>query len=407
MAVSVLVGVGSRYEQFDVNGGASHFLEHLLFQGTVRRPSAKQLAEEIDAVGGWNDAYTSNELTNYYVKVPRQHGVLALDILSDIVQNPLFDPEQLERERDVIVEEMNLTHDEPARFLADLLAEVLWPKDPVGRPIFGSEAVVRSISREAILNHKKDYYRPNNMVVAVAGQMDHQAVTDQVARQMGQMKSEPIRRRPILDPTTTKRLTNIFVRDTSQTHVLLGCQAYPYNHPDETAAKLVTAILGRGPSSRLYLELREERGLAYDVSADYSALTDTGSIEIYAGVNSEKAEGAILALLEELGQMRQSSIGKGELFKAKNQLRGSLQMSLESNSNVADRLGSQLLLLGKVRVLDELLTEIDAVTVDDVNRVSAQLFSPDRLRLAVIGPEPDKIKLKFEEIVGKHARSQV
>jgi predicted Zn-dependent peptidase len=224
---------------------------------------------------------------------------------------------------------------------------------------------------------------------------------------MGGMVPGPITPHDKLQRRSARQFVSTEDRQTSQTHMMLGCQAFGYNHPDEVAARAVTTILGQGPSSRLHVEIRERQALAYDVSSDYSPFTDSGMLEIYAGVNNDKTEQAVEALLGEVDRMRQGSVEKNELLKAKNQLRGALQMSLESNSNVADRLGSQLLLLGKIKSLEELLAEIDAVTVEDVNRVAAELLQPERLRLAVIGSAPEKVKSKFEEIVGKHVKSEV
>jgi predicted Zn-dependent peptidase len=407
VAASIMVGVGGRYENFDVNGGVSHMLEHLLFQGTARRPTAKQISEEVDAVGGWNDAYTAHELTNYYIKLPKQHGPLALDILSDLIRNPLFNPGEVERERRVIIEEMNLIKDEPPRHLADMLGSLLWANDPIGKPLFGSEELVRRILIPDIVSYKEHFYKPNNMVVSVAGQVSHEAVVEQVSRQMGDMAAKRVSGHKSLNSELSTELVETYERDTNQVHLLLGCQAYGYDEADEVVARCLSAILGRSASSRLYLELRENLGVAYDVSSEYSVFTDTGALEIYAGVNSDKAELAIERMVAEIMRIKTEPATKSELLKAKNQLRGGLQMSLESNSNVADRLGSQLLLQGKIRPLDELLAEIDAVTVEDVCRVAETLLKPERLRLAVIGPEPRKLKLKFEELIGNNGKGKV
>ncbi|HSX48368.1 MAG TPA: pitrilysin family protein, partial [Candidatus Nanoarchaeia archaeon] len=361
VTASIMIGVGSRYENYKINGGVSHFLEHILFKGTTQRPSAEQISREIDAVGGWNNAYTSNELTSFYIKVPRQHSALALDILSDMVKNPLFEADEIERERGVIVEEMNVIRDEPDRYVGNLLSPLLWPKDPMGYPVVGEEGVINIMPRQSIIDYKDGHYTAENIVVSVAGHISHEAVLEQVERQMGDIVQGSLATRPRLKRKSGE-LTNGLKRPTNQSHFLIGCEGYQLDHPDDATARVVSAILGRGMSSRLFLSVRERLGLAYSVYTGYESFTDTGIFEVYAGVNNDKVHEAIAEVLKELETLRSKEVEMPELIKAKNQLRGGIQMDMENNVKMSDQYGSELLLLNKILPTEEWLAMIDAVT---------------------------------------------
>lgn len=398
VTASIMIGVGSRFEDYKTNGGVSHFLEHLLFKGTAQRPSAEQISREIDAVGGWNNAYTSNELTSFYIKVPRQHSALALDILSDMIKNPLFEADEIERERGVIIEEMHVIRDEPDRYVGNLLTPLLWPTDPMGFPVVGEEEVINAIPRQVIIDYKNHHYTADNIVVSVAGHITHEAVLEQVERQMGDIAASPANAKAKLKRKVGK-LTNGLERPTNQTHFLIGCEGYPLDHPDDAAARVVSAILGRGMSSRLFLSVRERLGLAYSVYTGYENFTDTGIFEVYAGVNNDKVDEAIAAVLKELTLIRTTEVEMPELIKAKNQLRGAMQMDMENNVKMSDQNGSELLLLNKILPTEEWLAMIDAVTPEAVQRVAAELLEPARLRLAIIGPDPATAENKFKELI--------
>lgn len=399
--ISVYVGVGSRYENYATQGGISHFLEHLLFKGTPKRPSSKIISEQIDAVGGWNNAYTSNELTSFYFKVPHQHTALGLDILADMLRNSLLDPDEIDRERGVVLEEMNVYRDDPASFVHQLAPPLLWPGHPLGRPLLGSEEVIRSIQRQTIADYLHQHYQPRNLVVVAAGRVNHAALVKQAEQLFGDMKgSAPAPAQPVTKSLATTRVA-VQQKDTAQAHLTIGTVAYPYRHPNEPAARLIAAILGRGSSSRLYLNVREKQGLAYSVGAGTENFVDTGEFEIYAGVTVAKQADAITAIIEELRLIARQSVGEEELSKAKNQMRGGLQMAMESNSAVADRLGIQQLLLGEIRSVEQTLAEIDAVTAADVTRVATEMLAPNRLRLGIISPEPDAAVATFDRLTQK------
>ncbi len=387
--ISMFAGVGSRYERFTENGGVSHFLEHLLFKGTTSRPSTKIISEQIDAVGGWNNAYTSAELTNFYIKVPYEHTSLAIDILADMLQNSLLDPEEIDRERGVVLEEMNVYRDDPASYVHRLTPALLWPRHPLSCDVLGSEKVIKTIPRAAIASYLRHYYQPHNLVVVAAGRVDHDKVVAQVRGLMGSMAGEKVDRpTPAVTKLATKR-TATLTKDTAQVHLAIGTTAYPYRHPDDPAAKIIATILGRGLSSRLFTNVRERKGLAYSIGAGIENYVDSGEFEVYAGVNRAKQGEAITAIIEELQLITTETVAAAELAKAKNQIRGSLQMAMESSGAVADRLGTQQTLLGTTRSVEATLADIDAVSADDVTRVAADMLAPERLRLGIISPEPD------------------
>jgi predicted Zn-dependent peptidase len=399
VTVNIVIGTGSRYEDYEKNGGVSHFLEHLLFKGSSKYPSAQAIAEAVDAVGGYNNAYTAEDVTVFYIKVPQRDGALAVSILCDMVKNPLLDPEEIDRERGVIVEEMNLFRDDPPRFIGTLVPELIFPDNPLGHDIIGSEKVVKRISREEFALYQQQFYRPNNLVVAAAGSVEHDDLVRQVKGALGDMQAQDI---PTFKPISARpdaRRTLVYAKATAQAHFMLASRAYAYEAADEPAAKIVAAILGRGMSSRLFTNVRERQGLAYTVFSEVNSFVDTGLFEAYAGVNIGKTAQALDSVLHELERIRHEPVRPAELHKAQQQLRAGLEMSLENNASISDRIGLQLALLGRVKPIDEIIEGIEAVTVDDVQRVAHEMLAPEGLRFAVISPEAEGVAKHIEEIV--------
>jgi predicted Zn-dependent peptidase len=392
----MIVGVGSRYEDFAANGGVSHFLEHLLFKGSKHWQSTQVIGEAVDGVGGYHNAYTTKDLTNFYIKVPKRHAKLSLDILADMIQFPLLDETEIDRERTVVLEEMNVWRDDPAGAIYDLIPEVLWPNDPLACEMIGSEEVIKNISRQAIYDYQQLHYGPENIVVSIAGDMEHDAMVEHVTELMGKMKRRKPPRLKKVDLSLSDQLVVEREQATSQMHILIGCQAYKANHKRTAAMQVVSTILGAGMSSRLYLELRERQGLAYSVFSDYNGFVDTGAFSVYAGVSPENVEQAMQVIMGELKRLKTEPVGITELTKVKHKLAGGLQLALESTSAIADRVGSRMILLNEVKLPDETIAEIEAVTAEDVMKVARELFTKDTLRLAAIAPDTKQAQAAFK-----------
>jgi predicted Zn-dependent peptidase len=399
LTVNIVVGTGSRFEDYAVNGGVSHFLEHVLFKGTKKYPTAQHIAEAVDAVGGYNNAYTGEDVTSFYIKVPSSHGELALDILCDMIRQPVLDAEEIDRERGVIIEEMNVFRDDPPRFISTLLPELIFPDNPLGRDIIGTEEVINRIPRDDIAAYQRLHYRPNNLVVAAAGAVDHDTVVRQVTAALGDMKPAA---QPAIVPVSTGLAHDLCVthaKATAQAHFMVAARGYAYEHDLEPASRVLAAILGRGMSSRLFTNVRERQGLAYTVFAEVNSFVDTGLFEAYAGVNLDKIEQALDSVMHELDLVRREPVKAAELRKAQQQLRAGLEMSLENNASIADRIGLQLVLLGRVKSIDEMIAKIEGVTIEDVQQAARDLLDPDKLRFGIIAPEPEAAARHFRSLV--------
>jgi len=391
----MIVGVGSRYEDFKDNGGVSHFLEHLLFKGSKHWQTTQVIGEAVDGVGGYHNAYTTKDLTNFYIKVPKRHAKLSLDILADMIQFPLLEETEVDRERTVVLEEMNVWRDDPAGAIYDLIPEVLWPNDPLSNEMIGSEAVIKNIPRQAIYDYQQLHYGPENIVVSIAGDIDHEIMVEHVTELMGNMKRHKSPRLKRVDLSLSNKLVVEREQATSQMHILIGCQAYKANHRRAATLQVVSTILGAGMSSRLYLELRERQGLAYSVFSDYNSFVDTGAFSVYAGVSPDNINQAMKVIIGELSRLKTELIGAAELTKVKHKLAGGLQLALESTSAIADKVGSRMVLLDEVKTPDEIIEEIEAVTAEDVMKVANELFTAQKLRMATIAPDTRLAKKAF------------
>jgi len=385
VAVSVYVGAGSRYE-LDAEAGISHLLEHLLFKGTEKRPTAQQISELIDEVGGVMNAGTDRELTVYYAKVARPHFDRAADVLTDMVRHALISAEELEKERKVVIEELASVEDSPAQIVDILLDATMWPGQPLGRDVAGSKESVSAISRDATVAYLRRQYVPNNMVVAVAGAIEHEEIVDFVGGALGDMPSAtPSHWIPAVNGQQEPRLA-VQYKQTEQAHIEIAVHSCANEDPDRFPADLISVILGEGMSSRLFLELREKRALCYDVHSFASHYLDAGSFAVYAGVDPSKGTEAVQALLEQLALLRDSGITADELHKAKELSKGRLLLRMEDTRNVSGWLGGQEMLNNRIRTPDEVVALVDAVTMDDTRRVAADMFKNDKLSVAIVGP---------------------
>jgi len=379
-------GVGSRYEE-DRIAGISHFIEHMVFKGTSKRPTAKDISEAIEGVGGILNASTGRETTNYWAKVARNHFPLAFDVLSDMLLHANFDPNEIEKERKVIIEELHATLDSPPDLVNEIISEVIWGQQPVGRDIGGSDATVGQISREDLLTYMKKFYLPSDMVVSVAGNISHEDVLKRVEETLGQL---PSGERPKASPAQHLNGDNprlkIHFKETEQTNLCLAVPALHYSDPRRYILSMLDTIMGSGMSSRLFQQIREEHGLAYTVESYSSQLSDTGAWIVYSAVDPERIDDTITAIIRELNELRQERVPETELTKAKEYNKGRMLLSLENTQAVASWGGGQELLLDRILTVEEVVEQIEAVTTEQIQDMAQELFRPEKMRLAVVGP---------------------
>ena len=384
VAISIYVGAGSRYET-PAESGISHFIEHLCFKGTAKRPTAQEISEVIDSVGGVMNAATDREYTVYYAKVARPHMGLALDVLSDLVQGPVFDAEEMEKERKVVIEELAAVADSPAQ-MADLrLDELLWPDQPLGWDIAGSEESVKGLSHDKVLDYFNRQYTPNNIVVSVAGNVAESEVLELLQPGLASMrKGAPTAWFPAQNGETVGTVSAIN-RRTEQSHVAIGMHGLPLGHPDRYALDLLSVLFGESMSSRLFMELRERQGLCYDVNSYVNHFLDTGSFGLYAAVDPSNARKAVSALVGELRRLTEG-VPDEELTKARELAKGRMLLRLEDTRAVSGWLGGQEVLTGNVLTPEDVIEKLDGVATTDLRRVIETLLAEHKLNLAVAGP---------------------
>lgn len=377
--------VGSRYEENTV-AGISHFIEHMLFKGTRRYPTARLISEAIEGVGGIFNASTGKELTSYTARVPAEHLSIVMDVMADMIRQPLFDPIEIEKERGVILEELSSTRDDPQEWVNLLIDQTMWPGLPLGRDDAGFEQTVAQLSRQQMLNYLDEYYRPNSLVVSIAGNIDQAQIIDLTESLFGDW--EPRQHTswtPSLPPPDAPPVA-VIQKETEQANICLGTLGVAHTSPDYYPLVLMNALLGDGMSSRLFQSIREERGLAYDIGSYYNTYFETGNLVVSAGVDPAQAEPAIRAIIAELSHLYDTLVPADELDRTKAYVRGSMVLGLEGTQQVAFWLGSQESLRDAIIDVDEVIANIDAVTQEDIQRVAQTCFAPEWRRLAIIGP---------------------
>jgi predicted Zn-dependent peptidase len=383
-SVVFMFGAGSRLEDERL-AGVSHFIEHLFFKGTQRRPTSKEIADAIEGVGGFINASTDKELTAYWARVPAEHLELGLDVLFDIVSNSKLAPDDVERERMVILEELKMYQDQPQDYVLNLLEEVIWPGHPLGRDIAGTEESVARLTRDDILEYADAYYRLPNLVIGAAGAIDERETLAAVSSRL----TLPSEANGALTPEAPSALDRPHVvlrrKRTEQAHICLGVRAHGYLDPDRYALDLLNTVLGEGMSSRLFLNIRERLGLAYDVHSFTQKHRDTGHLGVYLGVDPKKAEEAIRAVIAEMRMLCDQDLTDEELQRAKEFTKGRLRLDLETTNGVAFWLTYQELLLGGIRSIEDELKLVDVVTAADVRRVANSVLH-EPIQMAVIGP---------------------
>lgn len=382
VSIGVWVITGSRDEQPQENG-ISHFIEHLLFKGTEKR-TAFDIAKEIDSVGGTLNAFTGREYTCFYAKVIDQNLPLAIDLLSDIFLHSLMDLKDVEKERMVILQEIKMVEDTPDDYIHDLFNRVCWGDHPLGFPIYGTSDLVQSFRRDQLYQFFRENYPPDRIVVCAAGNLEHRQVVDMIEGTFGKItKSDKIRGRSKPDPIST---TNIRKRDLEQVHFCLGTRGLQYNHSLRFASYILNTILGGGMSSRLFQEIRENRGLAYSVYSYLPTYIDSGLVVVYAGTNEDSFQEVIELVLKEFDRLKKEPLKNGELETAKEQLKGNLLLSLESSDNLMTRLAKNEIYFQSYLPVEKILKGIDEVKEETVRQLANEIFDERLFCLTVLGP---------------------
>jgi predicted Zn-dependent peptidase len=374
--------IGSRSETQELNGVA-HFIEHLLFKGTAHR-TAEEIARQVDSIGGHLDAFTAKETICYSTKVLDEHLPIAFDILADLLIYPKFDPEDMEKERGVILEEIKMVEDTPDDLVHEIFMQNFWKDQPLGRPILGTKQTVNKLYRDRVVEFFGEFYTPDNLIIAAAGNLEHGAVVDLIATKFGSIRTH--RNGYVEVPAHThSRITIRNKRELEQVHICLGVPSYPLSHENRYACYILNTILGGGMSSRLFQNIREKQGLVYAIFSGLNSYRDTGCLSIYAGTSLETAEKVVDLVIEELRNLKRNPVDAEELRRAKDHLKGSLMLSLESTSSRMSNLARQELHFGKYFSLDEMIHSIEQVTAEQVQEVATAFFDTRQIALTVLG----------------------
>lgn len=384
VSVGIFVGAGSRYED-EAHAGASHFLEHMLFKGTEKRPEPQMISGAIESVGGVLNASTDREATLYYARVARDHFDIALDVLSDMALHPLFKPDEVERERGVIIEEISMIYDQPDAIADLLIDQALWPDQAMGRDVAGTKETISALSGQALADYHAKQYVPGNAVVAVAGNVEHAEVVAQVAERMGDWSGGPPLGWEAVRPAPAGVRVNVGNKSTDQAHLCLAMDGVSNVADDRYAVDLMNTVLGEGMTSRLFMEVRERRGLAYEVHSSSSHYRDCGALIIGCGVDTAKVNDAVEAIVGELDKMREG-VPEEELERAVEFAVGRLYLRMEDTRSVMGWIGGQELLRGTVRTPDEVVADVRAVTLQQVTDAARKYLAPGSFKFAVVGP---------------------
>ncbi len=397
VSINFLFGAGSRYES-DELAGASHLFEHMLFKGTKSRPTPRDVSEVVEGVGGALNAFTDKELTGYWCRLARPHYREGIDLIADMVRNSLLRQDDIDREKQVVYEEIRATNDSPGGRAAVMLEEVLWPDQPLGRDVAGSIESVGAITRDQMLDYLHTQYISSNTVIAVAGNIHHSDVVHQIEDLMGDLHDgEPLPMSQFKD-NLAGPVATVENRPTEQAHLTIGMHGLSMSDDERHALNLLSVILGESMSSRLFEEIREQRGLAYDIHSSVHSLTDTGVMMIGAGIDPARVNEAVPVIVQEVARMREGVTEK-EFSQSKELTKGRMMLRMEESRVVSGFLGGQELLKGEVRTVDEVLADIDAVEIDDLAKVAQRVIRPDKMALSMVGPfedpEPFKEAMRF------------
>ncbi len=393
VTVLIMVEAGSKYENKKISG-LSHFLEHMCFKGTIKRPKAIDISRELDSIGSQYNAFTAQEFTGYYAKAHPKHLRKLIDIISDLYLNPTFPTEEMEKEKGVIVEEINMYEDTPQRHIYDLFMSLLYGDQPAGWNIAGTRETVRSMKREDFVNYRKKHYLANTTTLIVAGNFDQKEVEREAKRAFADLSHRNRQSKPKVVEKQGSPQILIKQKQTDQTHLILGARAYPIKSPKIPALKVLNTILGSGMSSRLFQKLREEMGVGYYVKSFTDEYTDHGYLGVACGVDKKRVEEVVNAILEEFRRLENEVVPANELQKAKDYLIGNLFLGLETSDATAEFFGYQEVLKHSLETPQDMAKEIKKVSARDIQKIAKEIFQNHKLNLAVIGQDINKNSLQ-------------
>lgn len=399
VTVLVMAETGSKYEDRETNG-LSHFLEHMLFKGTPRRPEATDVSRELDSIGAQYNAFTSNEYTGYYAKTAPHQLSISLDLLSDIYLNPLFKVEEMEKEKGVIVEEIRMYNDLPQRIVGDVFMQLVYGDQPAGWKVIGSESNVRSFSRDQLVAYKNAHYVASSTIVIVAGSFDETKIIDQIDSAFAAIPTTEKKPKRAVVESQSAPAIQTYYKETDQTHLIIGVRSFAVTDPRSPVITVLATVLGKGMSSRLFSKMRDQLGICYYVNADQDAYTDHGVFEIAAGVDNSRVKEAITGILEECVRLKNELVPPQELKKVKDFIAGNTLLGLETSDARGEFCAYQEILKGKVESPEEIIAKVQAVTAEQVRDLAQEIFVDAHLNMAIVGKFKDgegfKEYFKFE-----------
>ncbi len=398
VTVLILVGTGSKYETKEVNG-ISHFLEHLFFKGTKKRPTTLKISETLDMIGGQYNAFTSKEVTGFWAKVDKKHIDVAMDWIADIFLNSKFEEDEIQRERGVVIEELNMYLDTPTSHVSELFEDLLYGDQPAGWRIVGEKENIMAFNREKVVQYYKTHYSPKNTVICVAGDVNANEITKKMGTYFGKVKSAEVLPKLAVKEIQSKPQALIHYKKTDQTHFCLGVRAYDMRDPRRYALSLMAVMLGGNMSSRLFISVRERNGLGYYVHTSVDVTTDTGYLVTQAGIKNDSLEKAIGLVLDEYRDFKNKKITPKELKKAKDYLRGTMALSMDATDAQASFYAGQEVMGEPLLTPEQKLAMIDKVTISDIKKVAEDIFDNAKLNLSVIGPFGVEEKEKYEALL--------
>jgi predicted Zn-dependent peptidase len=398
VTVLILVGTGSKYEAKEING-ISHFLEHMFFKGTKKRPNTLKIAEALDSVGGEYNAFTSKEVTGYWAKVDKKHVDIALDWISDIFLNSKFEEKEIQREKGVIIEELNMYLDTPTAYVGELWEGVLYGDQPAGWRVIGEKENILNFNRQKIVEYFNNHYSPKNTIICVSGAINEKEIGLKIQNYFKDIEDRGVSIKEKVKENQKEPKVLLHYKKTDQTHFCLGVRAYDLFNPKKYALALLSVILGGNMSSRLFINVRERNGLAYSIHTSIDDSTDTGYLVTQAGIDHKNLEKAINLILKEYKDLKNNKITEKELQKAKDYLKGITTLSLDASDSLASFYTVQELLEGVILTMEEKFQKIDNISVNDIKEVAEEIFVSEKLNLALIGPVEEKDSERLKQLL--------